>query len=87
MARIAFGGMAGTPKRAARAEAALEGQPFARETFEAAAKAAAEDFTPLTDWRASADYRRMVAANFFRRFWLEQSDDVEPVRIHRAVEA
>jgi xanthine dehydrogenase small subunit len=86
-ARIAFGGMAGTPKRAARAETALEGQPFVRETFEAAAMATADDFTPLTDWRASADYRRMVAANLIRRFWLEQTADVESVRIHRAVEA
>jgi xanthine dehydrogenase small subunit len=86
-ARVAFGGMAGTPKRAARAEAALEGRPFARETFEAAAKAVAEDFTPLTDWRASADYRSIVAANLIRRFWLEQTADVESVRIRRAVEA
>jgi xanthine dehydrogenase small subunit len=86
-ARIAFGGMAGTPKRAARAETALEGQPFVRETFEAAAMATADDFTPLTDWRASADYRRMVAANLIRRFWLEQTADVESVRIHRAVKA
>jgi xanthine dehydrogenase small subunit len=79
--------MAGTPKRAARAETALEGQPFVRETFEAAAMATADDFTPLTDWRASADYRRMVAANLIRRFWLEQTADVESVRIHRAVKA
>jgi xanthine dehydrogenase small subunit len=86
-ARVAFGGMAGTPKRAALAEAALEGHPFARETFEAAAKAVADDFTPLTDWRASADYRSMVAANLIRRFWLEQTADVESVRIRRAVEA
>jgi xanthine dehydrogenase small subunit len=49
--------------------------------------ATADDFTPLTDWRASADYRRMVAANLIRRFWLEQTADVESVRIHRAVKA
>ena len=84
-ARAAFGGMAGTPRRAAAAEAALQGQPFAAETFEAAAKAVARDFTPLTDWRASADYRTRVAANFFRRFWLEQAGGAEPVRLDRAV--
>ena len=72
-ARVAFGGMAGTPRRAPAAEAALNGRPFAAETFEAAARAVAGDFTPLSDWRASADYRRAVAGNFFRRFWLEQS--------------
>ncbi|MTH78784.1 xanthine dehydrogenase small subunit [Paracoccus aestuariivivens] len=72
-ARVAFGGMAATPKRAAHAEAALRGKPFAAETFEAAAKAVANDFQPLSDWRASAEYRQQLAANFFRRFWLEQS--------------
>ena len=86
-ARVAFGGMAGIPKRATGAEAALEGQPFARDTFEAAARAVADDFQPLSDWRASADYRRTVAANLFRRFWLEQSEPGLPVRLHEAVGA
>ncbi|WP_234853425.1 xanthine dehydrogenase small subunit [Paracoccus everestensis] len=86
-ARICFGGMAGTPKRATGAEAALTGQPFARETFEAAARAVADDFQPLSDWRASADYRRTVAANLFRRFWLEQSEPGLPVRLSQAVGA
>ena len=86
-ARICFGGMAGIPKRAAGAEAALTGQPFARDTFEAAAHAVADDFQPLSDWRASADYRRTVAANLFRRFWLEQTETGLPVRLHEAVGA
>lgn len=84
-ARIAFGGMAGVPKRAAGAEAALVGQPFARPAFEAAAEASKADFQPLSDWRASADYRRSVAANLFRRFWLEQSEPGLPVQLNFAV--
>ncbi|RJE83993.1 xanthine dehydrogenase small subunit [Paracoccus onubensis] len=84
-ARIAFGGMAGIPKRAAQAEAALIGQPFAAPAFEAAAMAVAQDFEPLSDWRASADYRRAVAGNLFRRFWLEQSEPDLPVRLKYAV--
>ena len=72
-ARIAFGGMAGIPKRAAEAEAALTGQPFGEAAFLAAGAAVGRDFSPLSDWRASADYRSTVAKNFFRRFWLEQS--------------
>ncbi len=80
-ARIAYGGMAGIPKRAAKAEAALRGRPFARDTFEAAAHAVAEDFTPLSDWRASEGYRSAVAGNLIRRFWLEQEG--EPVRLTR----
>ncbi|SNR63508.1 xanthine dehydrogenase small subunit [Paracoccus sediminis] len=86
-ARVCFGGMAGVPKRAAGAEAALTGQPFARDTFEAAARAVTGDFQPLTDMRASADYRRTVAANLFRRFWLEQSEPGLPVRLLDAVGA
>ncbi|MFD1796581.1 xanthine dehydrogenase small subunit [Paracoccus aurantiacus] len=81
-ARIAYGGMAGTPKRATKAEAALRGRPFARDSFEAAATAVAEDFTPLSDWRASEGYRSAVAGNLIRRFWLEQ--DGEDVRLTRA---
>lgn len=84
-ARVAFGGMAATPKRARGAEAALIGQPFTAETFEAAARAVSDDFQPLTDWRASGDYRRIVAANLFRRFWLEQSEPDLPVRLQYAV--
>ena len=86
-ARVAFGGMAGTPKRASHAEAALVGRPFAEATFAAAANAVESDFTPLSDWRASAGYRLKVAANLFRRFWLEQTADAAPVRLRRAVGA
>ncbi len=71
-ARIAFGGMAGVPKRAAHAEAALTGKPWSEASLIAAAADLPRDFTPLTDMRASADYRMRVAQNLFRRFWLEQ---------------
>ncbi|WP_299841384.1 xanthine dehydrogenase small subunit [uncultured Paracoccus sp.] len=84
-ARIAYGGMAGTPKRAAGAEAALVGQVFGKAAFEAAARAVLSDFTPLSDMRASADYRSAVAANLLRRFWLEQSEPDLPVRLNYAV--
>ena len=70
-ARLAFGGMAATPKRATTTEAALIGQPFAEATFDAAAQALVQDFTPLSDMRASADYRMRASRNLLRRFWLE----------------
>ena len=70
-ARIAFGGMAGVPKRAARAEAALEGRRWSEEAAEAAARALAEDFTPLSDLRGSAEYRLAAAQNLLRRLWRE----------------
>ncbi|HEX2255367.1 MAG TPA: xanthine dehydrogenase small subunit [Afifellaceae bacterium] len=70
-ARIAFGGMAATPKRAPAAEAALVGQVFGETAFEAAAAALADDFAPITDMRASAAYRLKAAQNLLRRFCLE----------------
>ncbi len=70
-ARIAFGGMAAIPKRAHGAEAAIIGAPWNRETVEAAKAALAEDFTPMTDMRASAAYRLKVAQNLIEKAWLE----------------
>ena len=70
-ARIAFGGMAATPARARATEAALVDQAWAETTLEAASAALATDFTPLTDLRASATYRRQAAAGLLRRLWLE----------------
>ena len=68
-ARIAFGGMAGTPKRARSVEAALIGQPWQAATITAAQGAFAADFTPLSDMRASADYRlRSAQAMLMRCF-------------------
>jgi xanthine dehydrogenase small subunit len=82
-ARLAWGGMAATPKRAAAAEAALTGKPWSAETAKAAMAALEQDFQPLSDWRASADYRRLVARNLIWRFWLETAG--ETVRLDRAM--
>lgn len=65
--RIAFGGMAGTPARAHRAEAAMSGQPLTRATIEAAMAALKDDFAPLSDMRASAAYRMQTAQNMLLR--------------------
>lgn len=72
--RIAFGGMAATPKRADHAEAALRGHPWTETAFRNAASELSKDFTPLTDWRASADYRMTSARNLLHRFFLEHDD-------------
>jgi xanthine dehydrogenase small subunit len=69
--RIAFGGMAGTPKRAREAEAALVGRAWDASALADATEALDRDFSPLTDWRASSDYRRLVARNLLKRFHLE----------------
>lgn len=68
-ARVAFGGMAGTPRRAAACEAALTGAPFTLATIERAAEALRTDYTPLTDVRGSSAYRLTAAGNMLRRLW------------------
>jgi xanthine dehydrogenase small subunit len=70
-ARIAYGGMAATSRRAPQAEAAINGQPWNEATLRAGMDALARDYTPLTDMRASANYRMRTAQNLLRRFWME----------------
>ncbi|UGQ47235.1 xanthine dehydrogenase small subunit [Massilia endophytica] len=74
-ARIAFGGMAGTPKRAARAESLLAGRRWDEAALADAMRALAEDYAPLSDMRASSEYRMKTAQNLLRRFWLETRSD------------
>ena len=68
-ARIAFGGMAGVPKRARHVEAALTGKTWQIATFEAALAEFDRDFTPMTDMRASAAYRQEAARNMALRYF------------------
>ena len=72
-ARIGAGGVAATPARAVKTEAALIGQPWNEATLQAAQTAIAKEFSPLSDWRASADYRRQILAQLLRRAWLEST--------------
>lgn len=72
-ARIAFGGMAGVPKRASSVEAALVGRSWSLETAQAAAEFFVDDFTPLTDMRAGAEYRMKVAQNLLIRYFHDLS--------------
>ena len=71
--RIAYGGMAATPKRAKKAEDALLGKLWNIKAFEAAGVALEHDFSPLSDWRASKEYRMSVSRNLLRRFFLEHN--------------
>ena len=74
-ARIAFGGMAATPKRALACENALLGQNWTTQSIEAACSALADDFSPLSDMRASAVYRNKIAQNLLRKFHLETTTE------------
>lgn len=73
-AKLAYGGMAATPKRAANAEAALVGNRWDKATIQNAMAAMKDDFTPLDDMRASAKYRSISAANLLMKMYLESTD-------------
>jgi xanthine dehydrogenase small subunit len=67
-ARIAFGGMAGTPKRASETEQALAGVSLDEPaSWDAAFAALARDYQPMTDHRASAEYRARIARNLLSK--------------------
>ncbi len=74
-ARIAFGGMAATPKRATAAEDAVRGQRWTEATVIAAMAAMAQDYKPLSDMRASGEYRMKAAQNLLKRYWFETRQD------------
>ena len=69
--RMAFGGMAATPKRARAAEAVLQGNCFTKELVAQAKVALATDFQPMSDVRASDKYRMRVAQNLIEKCYLE----------------
>lgn len=71
-ARVAFGGMAAIAKRAAACEAALLGADWNSASIERACAALANDFTPLSDFRASKEYRLLSAQNLLRKYFIEQ---------------
>ena len=73
-ARIAYGGMAATPKRAANTEKALTGQIWNEASMRKAQAALEKDFAPLSDMRASKDYRMEVAKNLLERAFLETTE-------------
>jgi xanthine dehydrogenase small subunit len=72
-ARIAFGGMAAIPARARRTEAALIGADWDEDGIAPALAALAEDFSPISDLRASAAYRLRVARNLLRKCLAESA--------------
>ena len=69
--RIALGGMAAIPKRATLTEQLLNGGKWDESAVTAAMQKLAEDFAPLSDMRASANYRIRTTANLLYRFYLE----------------
>jgi xanthine dehydrogenase small subunit len=75
--RMACGGMAATIRRAENCEAAVVGNLWNDDTIDAACKALARDFEPISDMRASRGYRLRAAQNLLRRFYLESRGEVD----------
>jgi xanthine dehydrogenase small subunit len=80
-ARIAYGGLAAIPKRAAAAEAALQGKAFTPASVRAAVDALRSDFAPIDDMRASASYRMKAAAALLERFVHEHAPGGRATRV------
>ena len=80
-ARIAFGGMAGTPLRARAVEQALIGQAWSEATVDAALAGFEQDFAPISDARGSASYRMLTAKNLLRRYFIETREPPAKTRL------
>ena len=78
-ARLAYGGVAAIPARAVQTETFLEGNMWNRYTLEGAKKVLEGEFTPLSDFRASKEYRSRIVVNLLEKFFLEKSERVDLV--------
>jgi xanthine dehydrogenase small subunit len=85
-ARIAFGGMAGTPKRAKNVEKALTNKQLNATTLEYALAVMDADYQPMTDMRATAKYRTLVARNLLKRFFIETTEPGVQTQVYRYAE-
>lgn len=65
--RLGLGGVAATPLRARKAEAALRGQRLTAALAEAAGEVAMGEVSPISDAHGSADYRRKMVKVFVKR--------------------
>ncbi len=79
--RICYGGMAGTPRRAYKAEQQLIGAEWTEATVAAAMLKMSEDYQPLSDMRASSRYRMLAAQNLLRKFHIETTTADRATRI------
>ena len=80
-ARIVYGGMAATPKRAPACEAALSGQVWTVDSAVSAAAKVGEDYAPISDHRASRQYRLKIAGNLFLRLYRDLSGEDQALEV------
>ncbi|MEM7041639.1 MAG: xanthine dehydrogenase small subunit [Pseudomonadota bacterium] len=79
--RIGFGGMAAVPKRAKETEAAILGKPWNAATLKAGSATLTRELAPISDMRASTDYRLTVAQNLLQKFFIETTEPATATRV------
>ena len=72
--RLAYGGVAAIPMRARKTEQALLGKQWCAETVRKVLPMLQGEFTPITDVRGSAEYRRALITGLFEKFFFEVGD-------------
>jgi xanthine dehydrogenase molybdopterin binding subunit/xanthine dehydrogenase small subunit len=82
--RLAFGGVAPTPMRARRTERALMAHKVNDKTRERALEILAAEFTPISDVRGSAEYRRGLMGSLLEKFFVEEILSAPPERRARS---
>ncbi len=80
-ARVAFGGMAAIPMRAKQCEQVLQGGNWNKQTINLAKAALLEDFQPISDFRASKEYRLLTAVNMLTRLFVELESPAVETRV------
>lgn len=75
-ARIGLGGVAATPIRALATEAALEGRAWTAETVENAAEVLKAQGTPMSDHRASSEYRAAMLGQSLLKLYAQTNEAV-----------
>ena len=73
-ARLAFGGVGPVVLRLPETEEYLQGKPLMQEIFQEAGKKARDEISPISDVRASSDYRSQLAENIMQKFFHECCD-------------
>ena len=73
-ARLAFGGVGPVVLRLPKTETFLEGKPLLSAIFQEAGNLAREEISPISDVRASSDYRLQLAKNILLKFFYECSE-------------
>ncbi len=85
-ASVGVGGVAATPVRARQTEAVLTGQAWTQTLVATAMTTLRSEFAPISDMRASSDYRRLVLGNLLQRFWLESQGESDIQLAHFSLE-